>query len=147
MENPAAMSAFVGFCRLLSTSRGVEGPRTIRGPDRETKIQAWKIPAAISFSYSPCQRTNIEQKPVHRLCQGAATVSSGSVCLMSALPHKADIFQHWRLCPLMTHSGHSLIICLSKGILKTSVNRPDSCYFEIRRLTLTGRFCRSPNGQ
>ncbi len=27
---------------------------------------------------------------------------------MSALPPKADLFQHLRLCPLMTQSGHSL---------------------------------------
>ena len=27
---------------------------------------------------------------------------------MSALPPKADLFHHWRLCPLMTLSGHSV---------------------------------------
>ncbi len=26
--------------------------------------------------------------------------------IMSALPPKADLFHHWRLCPLMTQSGH-----------------------------------------
>ena len=139
MENPTAMSAFVGIRRLLSAFWNQEAPgdppsrsplrRAKEGAARpgvfpENKNQDVENPRRDQFFLFTMSKSGLRQRrriknkyrTLIALCQGW---KEG----MSALPLKADLFQLWGLCPLMTQSGHNGCCSLSCDFQATLFNQ------------------------